>query len=310
MRLMLLLFLVILPGCGKSRTESASNTQKQIVMLHFDAKTIAEQTETLTELGLSEEEIQSGEIVIIARTVLEEDSDSLQLVDAKEKKKNREKRRKQKKEADAKEEKKKKDKSEPNDGSHKIKKVKDAGKAKDLKASDVYENRKRRINKYAIVPKDKEVYRGMQITRDVADKILKDGIDAPAVFNRKTGFVSDDRDVLNTIKKHQKGEGDEFTSNTDTSIFVSTSKSSQVATEFAGSNGIVFKIKTEEDKSIDVNKARGEKSEFPREKEISIVGRIIPESIIGYFSIRKGPPPKLGDFKCNTPCLEPQEYEF
>ncbi|MFK7871627.1 MAG: enterotoxin A family protein [Oligoflexales bacterium] len=182
--------------------------------------------------------------------------------------------------------------------------VKKAEKADKLKARDVYADSENKVHKYAIVAPGREVYRGMNVSREAANKILKEGLETPAVFNKKNGSIQESEKTFHTLVDHQVGDKDDAASK---SIFISTSQRTKIALLFTSGekNGVVFKILTTKNKAINVNDAIGKNKEYGSEEEIAIVGRIQPQDIIGYYEVSSGPRNELGAFHCNEPCLQP-----
>ncbi len=74
--------------------------------------------------------------------------------------------------------------------------------------------------------------------------------------------------------------------NTAASIFVSTSESLDIATEFAGKNGYVYVIDTE--RGINVNEALGAESRFKEQLEHAVPNGIRPEEVVGAYPMKKG----------------------
>ncbi|MFK7872603.1 MAG: hypothetical protein AB8C84_05450 [Oligoflexales bacterium] len=209
-----------------------------------------------------------------------------------------------KRDAFIKDKEKKEPKFDPIEGSKKIITAKDINQHSTLTNHDVYINRKKKVFDFAKVPKGIEVFRGMKITKATANILLNKGIDSPAVFNFKTGAISPDTLIFNTIKKHHLGTGLE--GKTQQSLFVSTSYDKSIALQFAENGGVVFKIRTPEARSVDVNKALGDKVFYPEEKEVAIIGNVHPKDILGYYPVIPGSPPKLGEFQCKSPCTTTQ----
>ena len=84
-------------------------------------------------------------------------------------------------------------------------------------------------------------------------------------------------------------------SNTTAGNFVSTSGDKAIATEFAGKNGYVYVIQT--DNYIDINSTYGAGTYFPEQMEFSIPGGIKPSEIVGAYKKQGGK--IIGDFITN-----------
>jgi scabin-like protein len=81
----------------------------------------------------------------------------------------------------------------------------------------------------------------------------------------------------------------------DPSAFVGTSKSSEVAAEFAGPGGYHYVIRAPD--GIDVNATLGSRSPFPYEQEVVFQGGINTEHVVGAHPV--GTNLELGDFVHN-----------
>ena len=81
-------------------------------------------------------------------------------------------------------------------------------------------------------------------------------------------------------------------SNTTAGNFVSTSGDKTIATEFAGKNGYVYVIQT--DNYVDINSTYGAGAYFPEQMEFSIPGGIKPSEIVGAYKKQGGK--IIGDF--------------
>ncbi|MBQ7067236.1 MAG: hypothetical protein IJN92_10495, partial [Lachnospiraceae bacterium] len=81
-------------------------------------------------------------------------------------------------------------------------------------------------------------------------------------------------------------------SNTTAGNFVSTSASKEIATQFAGKNGYVYVIDT--DNYIDINKTYGDLVDYVEQMEFSIPGGINPNEIVGAYKKQNGI--LVGDF--------------
>ncbi len=84
-------------------------------------------------------------------------------------------------------------------------------------------------------------------------------------------------------------------SNVTAGNFVSTSIDETIATGFAGKNGYVYVIQT--DNYIDINSTYGPKAYFPEQMEFSIPGGVKPSEIIGAYKMQGGK--NTGDFIFN-----------
>ena len=85
-------------------------------------------------------------------------------------------------------------------------------------------------------------------------------------------------------------------SNTTAGNFVSTSGDKTIATEFAGKNGYVYVIQT--DNYVDINSTYGAGAYFPEQMEFSIPGGIKPSEIVGAYKKQGGK--IIGDFIPNS----------
>ncbi|MEQ2390660.1 RHS repeat-associated core domain-containing protein, partial [Waltera intestinalis] len=81
-------------------------------------------------------------------------------------------------------------------------------------------------------------------------------------------------------------------SNTTAGNFVSTSGDIVIATEFAGKNGYVYVIRT--NNYVDINSIYGAGAYFPEQMEFSIPGGIKPYEIVGAYKKQGGK--IIGDF--------------
>ena len=84
-------------------------------------------------------------------------------------------------------------------------------------------------------------------------------------------------------------------SNTTAGNFVSTSGDKTIATEFAGKNGYVYVLQT--DNYVDINSTYGAGAYFPEQMEFSIPGGIKPSEIVGAYKKQDGK--IIGDFISN-----------
>ena len=85
-------------------------------------------------------------------------------------------------------------------------------------------------------------------------------------------------------------------SNTTAGNFVSTSGDIVIATEFAGKNGYVYVIRT--NNYVDINSIYGAGAYFPEQMEFSIPGGIKPYEIVGAYKKQGGK--IIGDFIPNS----------
>jgi RHS repeat-associated protein len=87
-----------------------------------------------------------------------------------------------------------------------------------------------------------------------------------------------------------KGSHDDLlahvTSNTTAGNFVSSSSKIDIAEGFAGKNGYVYMIQTEN--VIDVNEVLGSQSPFPGQFEYSIKGGVRGDEVVGVYKIKNG----------------------
>jgi len=81
-------------------------------------------------------------------------------------------------------------------------------------------------------------------------------------------------------------------SNTTAGNFVSTSSDKAIATEFAGKNGYVYELQT--DNYVDINSTYGAGAYFPEQMEFSIPGGIKSSEIVGAYKKQGGE--IVGDF--------------
>ena len=81
-------------------------------------------------------------------------------------------------------------------------------------------------------------------------------------------------------------------SNTTAGNFVSTSGDIVIAKEFAGKNGYVYVIRT--NNYVDINSTYGAGAYFPEQMEFSIPGGIKPYEIVGAYKKQGGK--IIGDF--------------
>ena len=75
-------------------------------------------------------------------------------------------------------------------------------------------------------------------------------------------------------------------SNSTRGNFVSTSSEQSIAIEFAGKNGYVYVIKT--NNYVDINNTYGEKTFFPEQMEFSVPSGIKPSEIVGAYKKQGG----------------------
>jgi len=76
------------------------------------------------------------------------------------------------------------------------------------------------------------------------------------------------------------------TSNTTAGNFVSSTSDISIAEQFAGKNGYVYVIET--DNGIDINKTLGANAPFPEQLEHSIKGGVKPDEVKGAYKMNKG----------------------
>jgi hypothetical protein len=91
------------------------------------------------------------------------------------------------------------------------------------------------------------------------------------------------------------------TSNTTAGNFVSSSSEISIAEGFAGKNGYVYVIQTEN--AIDVNKTLGSLSPFPGQYEHSIKGGVKGDEIVGVYKVKNG---KMTGEYISNPNYKPQ----
>jgi hypothetical protein len=92
-----------------------------------------------------------------------------------------------------------------------------------------------------------------------------------------------------------------ITSNTTAGNFVSSTSDINIAEQFAGKNGYIYVIDT--DNAIDVNKTLGSTSPFPEQMEHSIKGGAKPDEIKGAYKMNKG---KITDEFIENPNYKPK----
>lgn len=81
-------------------------------------------------------------------------------------------------------------------------------------------------------------------------------------------------------------------SNANAGNFVSTSSSEEIAIQFAGKNGYVYVIET--DNYVDINATYGDMANYPEQLEFSIPGGIKPNEVVGTYKMQSGN--IVGDF--------------
>ena len=80
----------------------------------------------------------------------------------------------------------------------------------------------------------------------------------------------------------------DYASTNNASPYVSTSRDSTVAADFADPGGWVYEINTPRDRAIDVNHVLGEASPFSQEDEIAVAGGINAEDILRATNVNTG----------------------
>ncbi len=96
-------------------------------------------------------------------------------------------------------------------------------------------------------------------------------------------------DVFNNGFKPKGAHNDALlhtTGNTNAGNFISTSSDIGIATDFAGKNGYVYVIKT--DNYVDINSTFGLNANFPEQMEFAISGGIKPSEILGAYKKQAG----------------------
>ena len=104
-------------------------------------------------------------------------------------------------------------------------------------------------------------------------------------YNTGIGRFTQEDVIYNDALLHTK-------SNTTAGNFVSTSGDIVIATEFAGKNGYVYVIRT--NNYVDINSIYGAGAYFPEQMEFSIPGGIKPYEIVGAYKKQGGK--IIGDF--------------
>ena len=131
-------------------------------------------------------------------------------------------------------------------------------------------------------------------TETVVESANKSGSNIKVLFRGdKTSVAPDEvfqngfkpRGTHNNALLHTK-------SNNTVGNFVSTSSNKAIATEFAGKNGYVYVIQT--DNYVDINGTYGLGAYFPEQMEFSIPGGIKPSEIVGAYKKQAGK--IIGDF--------------
>ena len=134
-------------------------------------------------------------------------------------------------------------------------------------------------------------------TETVVESANKSGSNIKVLFRGdKTSVAPDEvfqngfkpRGTHNNALLHTK-------SNNTVGNFVSTSSNKAIATEFAGKNGYVYVIQT--DNYVDINGTYGLGAYFPEQMEFSIPGGIKPSEIVGAYKKQAGK--IIGDFNPN-----------
>jgi hypothetical protein len=135
----------------------------------------------------------------------------------------------------------------------------------------------------------------------VADDVVEDAAKAiKSGSNTKTLFRGDRASVVpdDVFKNGFKPKGTHndallhTKSNTTAGNFVSTSGDIVIATEFAGKNGYVYVIRT--NNYVDINSIYGAGAYFPEQMEFLIPGGIKPYEIVGAYKKQGGK--IIGDF--------------
>ena len=127
-----------------------------------------------------------------------------------------------------------------------------------------------------------------------AAKAIKGGSNTKTLFRGDRASVVPD-DVFQNGFKPKGTHNDALLhtkSNTTAGNFVSTSGDKTIATEFAGKNGYVYVIQT--DNYVDINSTYGAGAYFPEQMEFSIPGGIKPSEIVGAYKKQGGK--IIGDF--------------
>jgi RHS repeat-associated protein len=132
-----------------------------------------------------------------------------------------------------------------------------------------------------------------------APKILKGLNDkAKIVFRGDRSSVTPDKVFIDGLKS--KGNHNDIklhaSRNSTPGDFVSTSSSIEIAEGFAGTNGYIYIIYTEN--SLDVNKVLGDKSPFPEQLEQAVMGNVNGSDVMGAYKIKDGK--RTGEFIPNV----------
>ena len=126
------------------------------------------------------------------------------------------------------------------------------------------------------------------------EKKVKSGSNTKTLFRGDRASVVPD-DVFQNGFKPKGTHNDALLhtkSNKTAGNFVSTSGDKAIATEFAGKNGYVYVIQT--DNYVDINSTYGADAYFPEQMEFSIPGGIKPSEIVGVYKKQGGK--IIGDF--------------
>ncbi|MBQ3782108.1 MAG: hypothetical protein II838_01535 [Lachnospiraceae bacterium] len=116
--------------------------------------------------------------------------------------------------------------------------------------------------------------------------------------NRLTAVLSLEGEVIRSFVYDLAGrlikevDANGIKSNTTAGNFVSTSSDKAIATEFAGKNGYVYELQT--DNYVDINSTYGAGAYFPEQMEFSIPGGIKSSEIVGAYKKQGGE--IVGDF--------------
>ena len=119
-------------------------------------------------------------------------------------------------------------------------------------------------------------------------QVAKSGNNVQRVYRGDRSSMTPEKVFTNGFKP--KGTGNDLlahtTSNTTPGNFVSTSKSRDIAEEFAGKNGYVYEIETS--RGINVNEVLGADSPHPEQLEISVVDGILGSEVKGAWKVKHG----------------------
>ena len=119
-------------------------------------------------------------------------------------------------------------------------------------------------------------------------QVAKSSNNVQRVYRGDRSSMTPEKVFTNGFKP--KGTGNDLlahtTSNTTPGNFVSTSKSRDIAEEFAGKNGYVYEIETS--RGINVNEVLGADSPHPEQLEISVVDGILGSEVKGAWKVKHG----------------------